>query len=44
MAEAGAQVGYADMYIALAPGNFSEDSIKAIDASGVPWLFVRAEN
>lgn len=43
MAEAGAAVGYADIYVALAPGNFSEDSISAIDGSGAPWLFVRAE-
>lgn len=43
MAEAGAEFGYADVYVALAPGNFSEDSIHAIDSSGAPWLFVRAE-
>ena len=42
MAEASAEFGYADVYIALAPGNFSEDSIRAIDESGAPWLFVRA--
>jgi dienelactone hydrolase len=43
MAEAGAEFGYADVYVALAPGNFSEGSILAIDGSGAPWLFVRAE-
>jgi len=43
MAEAGAEFGYADVYVALAPGNFSEDSIHPIDGSRVPWLFVRAE-
>ena len=43
MAEAGAEAGYADVYVALAPGNFSEESIEAIDDSGAPWLFVRAE-
>lgn len=43
MAEAGAKVGYADIYVALAPGNFSTDSIRAIDSSGAPWLFVRAD-
>ena len=43
MAEAGAEVGYADVYVALAPGNFSEESIASIDDSGAPWLFVRAE-
>ena len=43
MAEAGAEFGYADVYVALAPGSFSEHSIDAIDGSGAPWLFVRAE-
>lgn len=43
MAEASAESGYADVYVALAPGNFSEDSIRAIDSRGAPWLFVRAE-
>jgi dienelactone hydrolase len=43
MAEASADLDYADVYVALAPGNFSEDSIRAIDSSGAPWLFVRAE-
>jgi dienelactone hydrolase len=43
MVEAGAELGYADIYVALAPGNFSQDSISEIDGSGVPWLFVRAE-
>lgn len=43
MAEASAESGSADVYVALAPGNFSEDSIRALDNTGVPWLFVRAE-
>lgn len=43
MTEAASVVGFADVYVALAPGNFSEDSIRSIDASGAPWLFVRAE-
>lgn len=43
MAEAGAEFGYADVYVASTPGNFSEDSIHAIDSSAAPWLFVRAE-
>ena len=43
MAEAGADVGYADIYVALAPGNFSDDSILALDKSGAPWLLVRAD-
>ena len=43
MAEAGAELGYADLYVALAPGNFSKESIRAIDGSNAAWLFVRAE-
>ena len=26
--------------VALSPGSFSEESIAAMDESGVPWLFV----
>jgi hypothetical protein len=43
MVEAAARTKFADIYVALAPGSFSEESIAAIDSSGVPWLFVRAE-
>ena len=43
MVEAAAKTKFADIYIALAPGSFSDESIAAIDPSGVPWLFVRAE-
>ncbi len=34
--------GYADAYIALSPGSFSEASIGKIDATGKPWFFLRA--
>lgn len=40
MAEAGRISGFAQAYVALSPGSFSEESIAAMDASGVPWLFV----
>lgn len=40
MAEAGRIAGYARAYAALSPGSFSGESIDAIDASGVPWLFI----
>jgi dienelactone hydrolase len=40
MAEAGRQFVYARAYVAISPGSFSDSSIQAIDASGVPWLFV----
>lgn len=43
MAVATDEAGFADAYIALAPGNFSEASIRKVDPSGKPWLFVRAE-
>lgn len=39
MAEAGRLRGYAQAYVALSPGSFSEASILGIDSSGVPWLF-----
>lgn len=34
--------GYADAYIALSPGSFSDASIGKIDATGKPWFFLRA--
>ena len=40
MAEAGRIGGFAQAYVALSPGSFSEESIAAMDESGVPWLFV----
>jgi dienelactone hydrolase len=40
MAEAGRLYGYAQAYVALSPGSFSEESIRGIDSSGVDWLFV----
>jgi dienelactone hydrolase len=43
MVEAAAETRFADLYVALAPGSFSEESIAAIDPTEVPWLFVRAE-
>ncbi len=43
MVEAAVETRFADIYVALAPGSFSEESIAAVDPSEVPWLFVRAE-
>jgi len=40
MAEAGRIAGYVRAYAALSPGSFSDLSIDAIDASGVPWLVI----
>lgn len=31
-------------HVSLAPGSFSDESILAIDPSGEPWFFVRAED
>lgn len=35
--------GYADAYIALAPGSFSDASIDKVDSTRKPWFFLRAE-
>ena len=43
MVEAAEETQFADIYVALSPGSFSDESIAAIDPSDVPWLFVRAE-
>ena len=40
MAEAGRTYQYADAYVSLSPGSFSDESISGIDESGVPWLFI----
>ena len=44
MAEAGRLHGYAQAYVALSPGSFSDASVSGIDASGVPWLFVTSRD
>ncbi len=44
MAQAGRMNGYAQAYIALSPGSFSEESIKEIDPSGIPWLIAIAKD
>ena len=44
MAEAGRARGYAQAYVALSPGSFSEESIQGIDSSGVAWLFIVSNN
>jgi dienelactone hydrolase len=42
MVKASEVIGWADAYIALAPGNFSSRSVAKIDPTKKPWLFVRA--
>jgi len=44
MAEAGRQYRFAQAYVALSPGSFSDESISTIDSSGVPWLFIASKN
>ena len=44
MAEAGRSGVYAQAYVALSPGSFSQESIAGIDESQVPWLFVTSKN
>jgi dienelactone hydrolase len=42
MAISGRKYGYGKAYIALSPGSFSEESIDAIDRTGIPWLFIKS--
>ena len=42
MAKSGRQGKYGKAYVALSPGDFSDESIKAIDPSKVPWFFIRS--
>lgn len=44
MAEAGREYGYAQAYVALSPGSFSERSFATIDSTGIPWLFVKSRD
>lgn len=42
MAVSARKHGYGQAYVALSPGSFSDESMEAIDPSGVPWLFVKS--
>lgn len=42
MAVSARKYGYGKAYVALSPGSFSEESMEAIDRSGLPWLFVKS--
>lgn len=44
MAEAGRIGAYAQVYVALSPGSFSDESIDGIDRSGAVWLFVASRD
>ncbi len=42
MAESARKGRYGKAYVALSPGDFSDESIEAIDKSKVPWFFIRS--
>ena len=42
MAKAGRKGKYGKAYVALSPGDFSDESIEAIDESKIPWFFIRS--
>jgi len=44
MTEAGRRGGFAEAYVALSPGSFSDESIASIDESKVPWLFIASRD
>ncbi len=44
MAAAARQGVVASAYVALSPGSFSEESMRAIDSMGRPWWFVASRN
>ncbi len=44
MAEAGRIFQFADAYVTLSPGSFSNESISGIDKSKVPWFFITSKN
>ncbi len=44
MAEAGRNTKYAQAYVALSPGSFSDESIADMDSSGASWLFIVTKN
>ncbi len=43
MAEAGRMKEYAQAYVSLSPGSFSDESINKVDSSDTPWLIVIAK-
>ena len=42
MAVSTRKYGYGKAYVALSPGSFSEESMEAIDRTGIPWLFIKS--
>ena len=44
MMEAARIAGYADAYVALSPGSLSDESIRSIDSTGIPWLYIASRD
>jgi dienelactone hydrolase len=44
MAVSARKYGYGKAYVALSPGSFSEESIAALDRTGIPWLFIKSSD
>ncbi|MEZ5427832.1 MAG: dienelactone hydrolase family protein [Pyrinomonadaceae bacterium] len=42
MVESARKNKYGKAYVALSPGSFSDESMEAIDGSGIPWFFVKS--
>jgi dienelactone hydrolase len=42
MAVSARKNGYGKAYVALSPGSFSQESVGAIDHSGISWLFIKS--
>jgi dienelactone hydrolase len=42
MAKSARRGKYGKAYVALSPGDFSDESIEAIDKSKIPWFFIRS--
>ncbi len=42
MAVSARKYGYGKAYVALSPGSFSQESVDAIDRTGISWLFIKS--
>ena len=42
MVSAARSGSYAKAYVALSPGSFSEESMRSIDRTGIPWFFIKS--
>jgi len=44
MMQAARIAGYADAYVALSPGSLSDESIRSIDSTGIPWFYIASKD